>query len=513
MCRWPLELCCIISSMVSLSLHYALMLYVGSGVLLGIGFIYTPTWFLGLFGATLFLYALKKTTSLKIVLLGGALAWWTKSLLALSLFWSVYPIKWLEVSFGNSEVFIIFVYWVTVALFLSLGGLFVAGFVWLLQKHSPSIILLGILFPFIWVGGEVLSALSFSLFTFGPGATLNTVYSLGYLGYAFGQHEYLLGLARIAGVYGLSALGALMGYGVWYVLNQYPPKKAAIVICCVLLILLGTKGDVRTLTALENPAGENTAAIIDTRFGDEWLIIENKDAYKWNQVAEAVEAALILNPSVVILPEDSRYTSPELGIAKSYNLFKFQNGNPDTILIDTSKTLLPDGTATQRAYIYDGQSKRGYVADKQYLVPQGEFMPYFYSGSLQLFGLGEVAAKLQKRFIYVPGPEKSQALLPSTSPGILFCLESADPNAVRRLVKEREVPFIVHPISHAWFHESEILWQQQDVMLKMQALWSGVDIVSAANMAKGALYTKDGKKIVPTPAASGESWQVSLVSW
>jgi apolipoprotein N-acyltransferase len=75
------------------------------------------------------------------------------------------------------------------------------------------------------------------------------------------------------------------------------------------------------------------------------------------------------------------------------------------------------------------------------------------------------------------------------------------------------VPFIAHPTSHAWFHESKILWQQQDVMLKVQALWNDVAIVSAGNMAYGALYTKAGKKIQPTPVKTGESWQVSLVRW
>ena len=131
----------------------------------------------------------------------------------------------------------------------------------------------------------------------------------------------------------------------------------------------------------------------------------------------------------------------------------------------------------------------------------------------EVFGFGDVAKKLQERFTYVPGPEPSQAQFAAHVPGILFCFESADPVAVKRLLAQRPVPFIAHPISHAWFHESELLWKQQDVMLKMQALWSGVPIVSAANMAKGALYTKEGKKILPTPKLSGESWEVSLVSW
>ncbi len=492
--------------------RYWPLFYCISGALLGISFIFPSTWVLGLFGVAFFMWCLKKTTTLKKALVGGGLAWCMKSLLAVSLFWSVYPVNWLEISFGNSEVFIVGVYWFTVAFFLSFGGVFVSGVSFLLMRSLP--VAAGFLwFPILWVFGEIGSALSFSLWTYGPGATINSVYSLGYLGYIFGQHELLLQLAIIAGVYGLSALGAFVGYGIWFAHTVLPRQKVTALTLVFVLILWGTRGDSKVEEVSEDNNDKTTVAIIDTRFGDEWLEKENREEYKQEQVGGAVEAALLLRPDYILLPEDSRYTNTELGMSRAYNFFRFQHGDPETIIIDSGRTALPGDVFTQRAYIYDGQTKRGWITDKQYLVPQGEFMPYFYSSSLRLLRLGEMADSLENRFTYVPGPEKSQAALPSVVPGILFCFESADPKAALRLTKERDVPFIVHPISHAWFHESEILWQQQDVMLKMQALWSRVPIVSAANMAKGALYTEAGKKIEPRLIESGENWQVSLVSW
>lgn len=487
-------------------------LYVLSGLLLGVGFVYEVVWFLGLFGVALFVFAVKNTASLKAALIGGAIAWTVKSLCALSLFWSVYPIKWLEVSFGNFELPIIFVYWFTVASFLSLGGVLVAGAIWTLDQYKVSAARGALFFPVLWVVGEVVSAYSFSIWTFGPGATINSVYTLGYLGYLFGQHETLLLLAKVAGVYGLSALGALLGYGIWFVFTKLATRKAITLVVAFVLLLVVSRGHVASLVS-EDSIKETVVAIIDTRFGDEWLLVENRELYKLTEVQAAVAAALTLNPDYILLPEDSRFTNAGLGIDRAYNLFRFQNSDQEVVLIDSARTALRDNVVTQRAYVYDGISKKGFITDKQYLVPQGEFMPYFYSVSLQILGLQNVATKLEERFIYVPGPEPSQAQFAAHLPGILFCFESADPRAVKRLLNERAVPFIAHPISHAWFHESELLWQQQDVMLKMQALWSGVPIVSAANMAKGALYTKEGKKILPTPKLSGESWDVSLVSW
>ena len=111
-------------------------LYVLSGLLLGVGFVHEAAWFFGIFGVALFIYVVKNTQSTKAVLVGGSIAWTVKSLCALSLFWSVYPIKWLEVSFGNFEIPIIFGYWFTVSLFLSLGGVVVAGLIKILDRYK-----------------------------------------------------------------------------------------------------------------------------------------------------------------------------------------------------------------------------------------------------------------------------------------------------------------------------------------------------------------------------------------
>jgi hypothetical protein len=80
------------------------------------------------------------------------------------------------------------------------------------------------------------------------------------------------------------------------------------------------------------------------------------------------------------------------------------------------------------------------------------------------------------------------------------------------LVQGREVPFIAHPISYAWFHDPVSMRHQYDSMLKIQAIWNQVSIVSAGNMVNGVMYTPQGEIIKPRVAAEGEGWQVSLVS-
>lgn len=138
-------------------------------------------------------------------------------------------------------------------------------------------------------------------------------------------------------------------------------------------------------------------------------------------------------------------------------------------------------------------------------------MPYFYQFMLSVLGERKAVVEIKNKLSNQPGPIDKQIHLPTFVPGVMFCFESADPNAVRRLLQERDVPFIVHPVSHAWFHESKILWSQLDNMLKIQAIWNNKDIISAGNMSSGALYNKKGEIHYPEIKAEGESWRVGII--
>jgi hypothetical protein len=83
--------------------------------------------------------------------------------------------------------------------------------------------------------------------------------------------------------------------------------------------------------------------------------------------------------------------------------------------------------------------------------------------------------------------------LPEYVPGVLFCFESVNPQGVMAVKNSRQVEFIAHPISHGWFRTPTIFWRQLDVMLQVQARYSGIPIVSAGNMVTGKLYLPSGE--------------------
>ena len=121
-------------------------------------------------------------------------------------------------------------------------------------------------------------------------------------------------------------------------------------------------------------------------------------------------------------------------------------------------------------------------------------MPYIYAAVLRMFGLSDIVSDIEQSLAYRPGPNREQAHHDVSVPRILFCFESINPLGVRTIIdtSTSSRPLVVHPLSHAWFTKPGILQQQLDTMLRIQARWNGVYIVSAGNKAPSNLYYPDG---------------------
>ncbi len=479
---------------------------IATGIVLGVGFVLPWLWWTVFFGVTS-LWLLCRDTSVRRALAAGFGVFFVKSLFAISWFWSTYPIDWIDLSLGKSEPFLVGFYWLTVALFLGLGGLVLGGGWYFVAHRCHFQPLQLVAMALVLVVAEVMSSVFFSIGTFGPGSAVNAVFSFGYSGYLLAEHETLVLFSKVAGVYGLTFLVGIFSWCLWFSLRRQTKTKQYFFSVIMILLCIGTATHEIFLVA-EREGDALSVAVIDTNFSG----ADATETYKRTRVNEAVSLALEMGSQYIILPEDSRYFDTALASETLYRRFRFLAGDTETVVIDSGRMSMGDG-AVLRAFVYDGINKKMWTTDKQYLVPQGEYLPYFYSTALAVVGKSNVATILDKKLSYRPGPDRDQGQFSSEIPGVLFCFESADPLGVWRLKSERDIPFVAHPISHAWFHESKILWQQLESMLRVQALWNNVEIVSAGNAARGFLYTRAGKKIHPAPAVSGDGWTVSTVAF
>jgi apolipoprotein N-acyltransferase len=483
--------------------------YAVTGVLLGIGFLYPQFWILGLVGITGHLTLLQHFDTGRVW--GSFLAWWIKFLFVLGFYWTIYPIHWLPFEFGDGELLLVGLYWVTVAMFLGTGGLVLGGLYASLAGVLKTVRWLQyLLLPLIWVSAEVAGSYLLSVFTYGPGSLFNGYFSFGYVGLLLAEHQYLLQFAQVGGVYGLSVL-AVAG-GVWlshYRSARLRVRQVWLPITVIGLLLVSNQIDLRTITA---PSDTTTVAVVSTSFPVAEAFNRETLPERTQEQERALEVAMSTNAAYILTPEDARFFNQTDDANQALNFFDFKYPDSEVVVIDSSRVSLGDKAVLQ-GLVYDAGSGERHTIHKKYLVPQGEFMPYFYSSLFRALGFGELVTKLEDLLSYQIGPNVSQVALSDHHPGVLFCFESSSGTGVRQLLKERpNLPFIAHPVSHTWFNTPESLWSQMETSLQVQAVWNDVAIVSATQLGPSQLFLPNGDIEAPRVIDRGDYWEVGLFS-
>ncbi len=485
------------------------------GGLLGIGFIVPALWLCVIVGAVLFIEMSITSSRFSVAVWGGLVAWSIKSLCAVWWFWYVFPFdSWLAVGGWWYEVLILGISWSVSGIALGSGGALLSGLLWLVYTRLRLpvwLIVFGL--PLLWIMSEKAGSFIFSLVTSGPGSFLQSYFSFGYVGYLFGLSRFGILLASLGGVYGLT----LVIIGVAAAIRFLPRRARFVVVGAfmVMVVILQYTPLGTVLQQTDAPLGI-TVAVIDTSFDAESVLAEGGLTLKANVLEQAVAAALTLQTDFILLPEDSRYLSlvyPRSTIKQSFATYQFSHSTSSSVIIDSGKTELLTGELVQRARLFSGTAGYLYEFDKQYLVPQGEFVPYVFRLMLKLSGSALAVLSQPSVGRYEPGPLKQEGTIDVQVPGILFCFESARPDGSMVLTTSRTTPrFIVHPISHAWFHTPNLLWVQLDVMLQIQARQASVPIVGSGNMVAGKTYLPSGEVIEESAVASGPRFQVRLVN-
>lgn len=501
MSQSPRELFCIMDYIRKGSIAW----WVLAGVLLGIGFVLPLLWPVGIVGIASFIYLAQRAQSLTELLVGGYVAWTVKALMVLVWFWSTYPIE-LSVPVGQVQLLVIGLYWLTAAVWLGVGGMWTAGLVQKISRLSTRYSVWYLSLPLVWLSGEIISALFFSLMTIGEGGALTSAFSFGFVGYLLAQHNWLLQLAQIAGVYSLGFFAVTLAVFLLQLYQVVSHSRRYLAVAVLLVCVAG--GQLPLSTAQSSAVAPYHVLTIDTVV-DSNYIYDDEAAQQWrSELDRAVTTALSFTPDYLLLPEDSRYFSQTQPVDQVKNTFQFFHQNLDTIIVDTGLATVADQKVLQ-SFVLNNQSNTVDQSHKRYLVPQGEFMPVLYVQLLKLFGYGAVTEKIAADISYEVGPLTSQADFTASSPGILFCFESVSPWGVRTIQKERpDVPFIAHPVSHGWFHEPTIFRAQLSTMLRVQAVWNQQYIVSAGNHVPGQIFLPTGAITSPVTLVKGDGWTV-----
>lgn len=478
--------------------------WVVSGLLLGIGFLHPWLWICGIAGAALFLHAAISSERVRDAVWGSAIAGTLKAAGALAWIWSTYPLVWLGLEPGGAQLSLIGVYWIIDAASVGIGMIACGASIYLLVRRNERWIAA---FPFLFVVAEVVGSFTQSLYSLGPGSAPNFDFSFGYLGHAVAESAILFPFAAFGGVYALSFVGVACATGV-YILFRRPHfareykilVPTACLVACTVFAWTTVYGRTAEL--------DTHVIAVETYFDSTLFTVPSGYMLKRIEILEAVEAAMQLRPELIVLPEDSRFTLAYQTPDAALQDVSAAVDDADVILIDSARSTDERGETVLRAYVYDTARATVHLADKQYLVPQGEYVPYLIGALLRAVGAQGLMQRIEKNQSYRPGTHAQPESLPDTIPGILFCFESAVPYGIQRIAPPEGLSLVVHPVSHSWFHEPHILWRQLANMLRAQAAWNNVAIVQAGNMAPSRTYFPDGSVRQGDVVVSDDYWRL-----
>ncbi len=277
-----------------------------------------------------------------------------------------------------------------------------------------------IMIPALWALSEWGRSILFSVIGMGPGGTFGAHWNFGSL--AFPASMTPLGYAgRIVGQFGLSALVLLLSLGVIFLIRKQW-KWGSIAIGIILAIC--------TTGWLISPSSKGSTL----RVGLLQLDDSSYSDYGYQRDLEAITSSH--TPSrpldLFVLPEYSYiFTTNEYKVAETTALGKITT---DESLIITSRSGEADRGHKNLVTFYAPNGRIVEQQEKEFLIPAGEYVPYFYEWILVLSGNTSVIGAHQGKNTVAPSDQVTKPVAYQESKiGSLACSGVIAPDFYRRL--------------------------------------------------------------------------------
>ena len=467
-----------------------------SGILCGIGLLISDVWFLSIVGLLPFIHFLYRGSpeNAWIIFKGVALFGVVYVATALIWFWHVLPLDWLG-SGSIASSAIVFFSWGIVALSLGVTfGIFSIVFL-ILRQNNPSDVLL---FSALFVLTQYLQMWVFTFVTWGTSSLLGAHFSAVFLGYALASFSPLLQLASIGGIYLLTFTAVLFALLFYYLLLHNRRWRAFVFSSTIALAIFLTVTDHReplTRTAADPEAGFLRVALISTSFSPDIPQSEADKAFRRNEQLRVVHTWMKEHdaPDLLVFPETAD-VFPQ-GAADVESLQRSVFGTTSIAIID-STLVTRDVDNVQRMYFWrSSPSEIPRTYDKLFLVPQGEYEPWFASVPMRLFDASRISSDTRhSRTTLMRGEAQTIFSHDKATIGALFCSEILSPTLYRELV-DNGASILVNASSLAGFHGSPLVDSFVLTIAKVRAVENNRFLAIAAHEAPASIISARGEVI------------------
>ncbi len=468
-----------------------------SGILLAVSFLWSGTlWWVALiaFVPLFFFLASVRTTG------GACIGAWIAGFLGFGgsflWYWNTLPLDWLGVPSLEKGILYVGIGWFLTTFVLSFSvGLWGVAARHILRKNRFWWTLL--LVPLLWVFFEYGRAWSYSLLTYGVGVAFGPYFTVGFLGYLLAHHPLLLQLASVGSVYLLSVVVVFCNVCCFGIAtrSQLSPLRRALLISMLVAAVVGTsfipvpekeeKGKPVVVAALHTNFPPSLSVF---RSGQEAANKAYRDlAFKAGHAMSA--------PDIVVFPEDTRFLAGllEQGKAEAFVADAFGAARP--FIIDSGRVVDKENKPRSRLLYYDSATQTLTTRDKVFLAPQGEYVPKLFSFIVGLFG--DSTLKLEQSRTYYPGSVETVGRQGDIVAGGLFCSEMFSPR-LYGILKDKEANLLVNVTSHAWFHNSRLLYSEFKAAAQVRAVENRLPLVVAANVSPSFAVNSYGRVIGET---------------
>lgn len=277
-----------------------------------------------------------------------------------------------------------------------------------------------VLVPALWALCEWARSLLFSIVGMGPGGSLGPHWNFGSL--AFAASMTPMGYAgRVVGQFGLSAIVVLLSMGILFLLRKQ--RKWGSVAIGIVIVITGA-GWLLSPSANGSTVRVGVIQLDDSSYSDYGYQRDLGPLMASHDPKKPID--------LLVMPEYSYiFTNVEYKTAEVAALAKVTT---DKSLIITSRSGEADQGHKNLVTFYKPDGQITAEQEKQFLIPAGEYIPYFYEWILVLSGNTSVIGAHSAKNEVTPGSQAAQPVVyGSDKVGSLACSGAIAPDFYRKL--------------------------------------------------------------------------------
>ena len=324
------------------------------------------------------------------------------------------------------------------------------------------------------------------------------------LGYSLVTTLPIAQLASVVGVYGLSALLALVSTAAAFALIDRTPMRWRVVastLCVVAAIAIWGEFRLRSSSLLTRGAPVRVGVLQGNIEQDEKWNPANREAITRRYLSMTREA-LGQGATFVLWPESATPLPFEQDIVGGSAIRRLAIESKATLLIGSDqveaiKAPVPGEKAQERAYnaafLVKPDGTVGAVYRKMHLVPFGEYVPL----QSVLYFVGPIIGAVADFPAFTPG--QTPVLLPVGDhvASTAICYEVIYPDLIRRFVRDGS-ELLTTITNDAWYGRSSAAYQHWD-QASMRAIEEGRYLARAANTGISGFVDPYGRVMARTP--------------